>query len=34
MKQILDEESINGLVKYRIQRSRETMFEAKLMIDQ
>jgi len=34
MKQTLDEESINGLVNYRIQRSNETMLEAKLMIDE
>ena len=34
MKQTLDEESINGLVNYRIQRSKETMLEARLMIDQ
>lgn len=33
MKQTLDEESINGLVNYRIERSRETMLEAKLMIE-
>ena len=34
MKQTLDEESIKGLVAYRIQRSKETMSEARLMIDQ
>jgi hypothetical protein len=34
MKQTLDEESVNGLVAYRIQRSKETMFEAKLMMDE
>lgn len=34
MKQILDEDSINGLVSYRTQRARETMLEAKLMIDE
>jgi len=34
MKQTLDEESIIGLVNYRIQRSKETMLEARLMIDQ
>ena len=34
MKQTLDEESIKGLVAYRIQRSKETMLEARLMIDQ
>jgi len=34
MKQILDEESKEGLVKYRIQRSHETLLEAKLMVDQ
>lgn len=33
MKQTLDEESIHGLVHYRIQRSKETMLEARLMID-
>jgi uncharacterized protein (UPF0332 family) len=34
MKQTLDEESINGLVAYRIQRSKDTLLEAKLMIDE
>lgn len=34
MKQTLDEESVNGLIAYRIQRSKETMFEAKLMMDE
>lgn len=34
MKQTIDEESINGLVVYRIQRSKETMAEARLMIDE
>jgi len=34
MRQTLDEESINGLVTYRIQRSKETMSEARLMIDE
>lgn len=34
MKETLDEESINGLVDYRIQRSKETMSEARLMIDE
>jgi len=34
MKQTIDEESINGLVVYRIQRSKETMAEAILMIDE
>jgi len=33
MKEILDDESINELVNYRVQRSHETMLEAKLMID-
>ncbi len=33
MKQILDEDSINGLVSYRTQRAYETMSEARLMID-
>ena len=34
MKQSLDEESVKGLVSYRMERSRETMSEAKLMIDE
>jgi len=34
MKQTIDEESINGLVVYRIERSKETMAEARLMIDE
>jgi len=34
MKQTLDDESINGLVLYRIQRSKDTLAEAKLMIDE
>jgi len=34
MKQTLDDESIKGLVAYRIQRSKETMLEARLMIDE
>ena len=34
MKQTLDEESIKGLVTYRIQRSYETMSEARLMLDE
>ena len=34
MKQTLDDESIHGLVGYRIQRSKETMLEARLMIDE
>jgi uncharacterized protein (UPF0332 family) len=34
MKQTLDEESIKGLVAYRVQRSKETMLEARLMIDE
>lgn len=34
MKQTLDEESIRGLVTYRIQRSKETMLEARLMINE
>jgi uncharacterized protein (UPF0332 family) len=34
MKQTLDDESIHGLVSYRIQRSKETMLEARLMIDE
>lgn len=34
MKRTLDEESINGLVSYRIQRSKETMLEARLMINE
>jgi len=33
MKQTLDKESLNGLVLYRIQRSKETLAEARLMID-
>jgi uncharacterized protein (UPF0332 family) len=33
MKQNLDKESIDGLVSYRIQRSKETLSEAKLMVD-
>ena len=34
MKDSFDEESIAGLVTYRIQRAKETMFEAKLLLDQ
>lgn len=34
MKQKLDEESIKGLVAYRVQRSKETMLEARLMINE
>lgn len=34
MKQTLDDNSIKALVKYRVERSNETMLEAKLMIDQ
>ena len=34
MKQTLDEESINGLVHYRMLRSKETLAEARLMIDE
>ncbi len=34
MKQTLDEDSIRGLVTYRIQRSKETMLEARLMINE
>lgn len=34
MKQTLDDNSIKALVKYRIERSNETMLETKLMIDQ
>jgi len=34
MKQTLDEESIHGLLNYRIQRSKETLREARLMIDE
>lgn len=34
MKRTLDEESINGLVSYRIQRSKETIMEARLMINE
>ena len=34
MKQTLDEESIQGLVNYRIERSKETLREARLMIDE
>jgi len=34
MKRTLDEESINGLVAYRIQRSKETIMEARLMINE
>ncbi len=34
MKQSLDEESIIGLVNYRIERSIQTLSEAKLMLDE
>ncbi|MEI6752515.1 MAG: hypothetical protein WCK78_05045 [Paludibacter sp.] len=34
MKETLDQESINGLVAYRVERSKETMSEAILMIDE
>jgi len=34
MKRTLDEDSIKGLVVYRIQRSKETMLEARLMINE
>jgi len=34
MKQTLDEESIKGLVVYRMERSKETMSEARLMIEE
>ncbi len=34
MKQTLDEDSINALVIYRIQRSKETIMEARLMINE
>jgi hypothetical protein len=34
MKQTLDEESIAGLVAYRIQRAKETIMEARLMINE
>ena len=33
MKQNLDEDSVKGLVAYRIQRSKETLLEAKFMLD-
>ena len=34
MKQTSNEESINGLVAYKIQSSKETLMEARLMINQ
>jgi len=34
MTETLDDESIKGLVAYRIERSKETLMEARLMIDE
>lgn len=34
MKETLDQESVNGLVAYRVERSKETLLEARLMIDE